>query len=225
MPPLRRHVIVVVLAVLATGGGLKWVDHRRAVELDRLRYDNARLRTELHQRTVKAVANEEGEAPAATKATGGPSPIAAEPEPPVARYFDEGQATPLAALQTLAWAGDRGDAERLRGLIRLDPEARRLAEAYWASLSPAVQSSFGDSLDTMAATLLTGAIMRAPYPEASVLAAAEWEPVDGQPDRRRLRLPDTPKDGQLFEQVDGEWAYVITPELVRAYLAENRPGG
>lgn len=223
MSPIRRHLCVVVVAIIVTGGGLGLVQHRRAAELDHLRYANARLRTEIHQRTAAATAVARAEPIAVGVTSPAESSTLVGPTQPLERYFDEGQATPRAALQTLAWAGDRGDAERLRALIRLDPEARPMAEAYWASLSSQVRSSFGGSLDTMAATLLTRAIMRAPYPEASVLVAAEWEPVEGQPDRRRLRLPDTPKDGQLFERVHGAWVYVITPEQVRAYLAESGP--
>ncbi len=225
MPPLRRHLIAIVLATLATGGGLAFVQHRRVAELDRLRFDNARLRTQIHRQATatESVAPVQPDAVAMTPAV---EPAAVYPEPAaLERYFDEGQATPIAALQTLAWAGDRGDVERLRGLIRFDPEARAMAEAYWATLPPETQARFGGDLAAMAATLLTRAIMRAPYPEAGILAAAQFAPVEGRSDRVRLQLPDTPKHGQIFAEEHGQWGYMITPELVRAYLAENRSGG
>ncbi len=211
--PLLLSLSAGVIAALITGAGLTYFNRVRLAERARLQRENAALRAEAHRQVVTRSSPRPIQSVGTPPKTG-PAPSQAR------RYRDLGQDSAQAALQTLAWAGDRGDAERLRSLIHFDPSARAMAEAYFASLPVEVRTSFGD-LDWMAAALLTRAIMGAPYPETDILATAGFEPVAGDPARLRLSLPDTPKDGQVYARVDGAWKYVITEELVRAYFAEN----
>lgn len=220
----RANLTVALLAILATGGGLTYVQRSRAAEAARLRQENTRMRAEAYQRVASRSPRTVAfpAAPPTSPLESPPTPVApVAASAPAARYRDSGQATPQTALQTLAWCGDQGNVERMRDVISFDPAARALAEAYYATLPAAVHAQFG-GLDAMAATVLTRAIMGQPYPETEVLATARFEPVDGDPDRRRLSLPGTAKDGQIFVRTEGVWKYVLTEEAIRAYFSANR---
>lgn len=234
MSPCKSSLLAALVAVVGTSGSLTVVQRRRSAELAHWQSANAQLRYDAQRRVhltsgamLPAGGNGAADAPARPEADASTQSVrsasAVEPDRPAAPerdYRDLGQATPEATLQTLAWAGDRGDVERMRGLIVFDPVARQLAEAYFASLPPALHTQFAD-LNGMAAALLTRAIMGQPYPEAEVLATGTFAPVGDDASLVRLSLPGTGKDGQLYQRDGGVWKYVITEQLVRSYFARH----
>jgi len=136
-----------------------------------------------------------------------------------ADYRNEGLATPLATLQTFAWACDRGDIEVVQKLLFFDGPARAKAEALLASM-PSTARTAWKSPEEMAATLLTSANMNGPFPGAAILEKATVEPI--REGRVMLRLPDTPKDRGEYQKTEDGWRYVITEKMVDDYLARNR---
>jgi hypothetical protein len=134
-------------------------------------------------------------------------------------YRNEGNATPLATLQTFAWACDRGDTETVGRLLHIDPAARPKAEAFMAALPESARAQW-KTVDEMAAALLTRSVMASPFPNSDILATATPEPV-GE-DRVRLRLPDVPKDGTEYQRTADGWKYVLTDRVVDAYINQAR---
>jgi hypothetical protein len=159
---------------------------------------------------------ENGEMPS----TSGPSLLVSEPVVTATgiaapNYRNEGRATPLAALQTFAWACDCGDINAIRQLFVIDPDARPKAEAFYAALPVNARTQW-KSVDEMAATLLVQNGMEHPFPAADILSAAPMETIrDG---RVRLRLPGTQRDGMEFQQDSGGWKHAITGEMVDNYI-------
>ena len=157
-----------------------------------------------------------------------PSPVAIIPAAPAASipteksaeyYRNEGNATPLATLQTFAWACDRGDIETVGRLLHIDAAARPKAEAFMAALPVSARAQW-KTVDEMAASLLTRSIMASPFPNADILATATIETVSEN--RVRLRLPDVPKDGTEYQKTAEGWKYVLTEAVVDAYINQAR---
>lgn len=220
MSPLSRSLIAGLLGAILTAGSLYWFQRQRATEAAGLRSANDRLRFEAsrrHHATRLAAA-----APSADSAA---QPVAAQSHlvapaaaAPQENYRNEGRATPIACLQTFAWACDRGDATLVGGLLHFDPPAREKAEAYFATLPESARGSW-KSLDEMAAVLLTADVMEHPFPSADILASATAETI--ATDRVKLRLPDTPKDRLEFQRTPNGWSYVMRESVVDEYLAHN----
>lgn len=222
MSPLKTSALVTPLAAVATVAALFFFNHSRAREVASLRHENDRLRRVAYELLHPAPAHESlaGPAPTATvPARGAPNPDPRPPASSVSLYRDEGNATPLAALQTFAWACDRGDAAAVGRMLYFDPAAQKKAEVYLASLPDEVRSRW-KNVNDMAATLLTGDVMEHPFPAAEILATAVTEPIS--PDRVIVRLPGTPKDGLEYQRTTTGWSYAITEAAVDAYLAKRR---
>lgn len=220
MSPLKTSVLVAPLAALATVAALFFLHQSRAREARSLRDENDRLRRTAFERLHPALAAP-ASAPATTAAAAPtPAPVDSTTRPPAPAplYRDEGRATPLAALQTLAWACDRGDDATVSRMLYFDPAAQKKAEAYFASL-PADARAHWPTVNDMAATLLTRDIMEHPFPAAEILATATTEPLS--PDRVVVRLPGTPKDGGEYQRTATGWSYAITEAAVDAYLARR----
>lgn len=218
MIPWKISLLLAVLSALLTVGGLYYFQQGVAREARTLRSQNNRMRLQAQQRTqVAAVA-----AAAPVSGIRATAPASLETIAPPARssesyYRNEGNATPLATLQTFAWAGDRGDAALVGKLIYLDPTARAKAEAYWASL-PASDRQEWKTLDAMAAAVLTKSIMLRPFPDAAILATATVEPI--AENRVRLRLSGVPRDGTEYQRTADGWKYVITERDIDAYIRD-----
>lgn len=217
MTPLKSSLLAALGAALLTAGILAAVHHHRTKEASALRLANHRLRG---QAELLRLATAQAKTPAAAVAdAAAPAPAAVPASPPAGDYRNEGQASPLATLQTLAWACDRGDPEAVARLFLFDPAARAKFEAYAATLPEAARAQW-ESTDAMAAALLTSAFMHRPFPSATILATATSEPLGEN--RVRLRLPDSPKDRTEYQQTDTGWKYVITEAMVDAYIAHTR---
>ncbi|MEO6996086.1 MAG: hypothetical protein ABI273_20960 [Lacunisphaera sp.] len=203
---------IALLSVITTVVTLRVFDSRRSREASQLRARNARLQTVL-------AAAQKGYARSFAQKAELPSAVGRSvPEPIVApNYWNEGRATPLAALQTFAWACDRGDIDAVRQLVVIDPDGRPKAEAFYASL-PANARAQWKSVDEMAATLLTQNGMEHPFPSADMLSTTSMETMrDG---RVRWRMPGLHRDGMEFQQDSGGWKRAITAEMVDNYLRQ-----
>ena len=213
MPPLKTSLVVGLLSGVITAGALFYFHQGRVREFHRLQSQNNRMRLEAYQRTMGR---------AAVVPPGVAAGRPADPVPaisPVSRtaeyYRNEGNATPLAALQTFAWACDRGDTETVARLIYIEEAARRKVEAFMASLPEKVRAQW-KTVDEMAAAILTESIMARPFPNSDILETATPEPVrDG---RIKMRLPNVPKDGTEYQKTADGWKYAITEAAVDSYL-------
>ena len=67
------------------------------------------------------------------------------------------------------------------------------------------------SPEELAATALTSAYMRRPFPSARILDTATIDPINEG--RVVLRLPGTPKDRTAFQKTDTGWKYLVTQKL------------
>lgn len=210
-------LLAALVASAATAGGLFYQHRSRNREAAQLRRDNGRMRfaASLARQQARVAAAAPAAAKAAVPAAGAPkAAITAASD-----YRNEGAATPLATLQTFAWASDRGDVEAVGRMICFDPAARTKAEAVLAAV-PAEARARWKTVDDMAAELLTSQGINAPFPGASILAQATIETVGD--DRVRLRLPGTLKDNTEYQRTPDGWKYVITEEMVDDYVRRQR---
>lgn len=225
MSRLKISLLTVVVSCIVTLLGLHLVDRTRNREVASLRATNDQLRFEAglrrHASFHPAAPPLVVEAKVPEVASGGRRDETSEPKHAsdrvvVADYRNEGSATPQAALQTLAWTGDRGDPEELARLIVLDPAAHRRAQTYFDSLPADVRGKAG-TVDRLAAVELTASIIHRPFPRAVALEQATVETV-GE-DRVALLLPGSIRDRMEFQRTGDGWKYVITEAMVNAFLA------
>ena len=220
MSLLKTSLITALLSVGVTAGGFYYFHQGRMREAGRLQGQNNRMRAEASRRhqarvAVPPPAVSVGSASAGTMPAF-PVAVATPVQKPVEYYRNEGNASPLATLQTFAWACDRGDTDTVGRLLYIEAAARPKVEAIMAGMPESVRTHWKNA-DEMAAALLTERIMRSPFPDAEILATATVEPITT--DRVRLRLPDIPKDGTEYERTAEGWKYVITEKMVDGYIA------
>lgn len=223
MTVLRLSLLCGILAVAATSAFFYRQRRQDTREAAGLRAENARMRLETTVRVRRAPAHDRSalSAPGRTPPAASPAATAR----PAEYYRDEGNPTPLAALQTLAWACDRGDTDRVGRLLHLDSAARPKLEALRAAM-PADARARWKSVDEMAAQLLTHHFMARPFPNADVLATATLEQI--AEDRVRLRLPNVPKDGTEYQRTVDGWKFAVTEAMVDNYarrMHSSGPGG
>jgi hypothetical protein len=157
-----------------------------------------------------------GEPPAVTTVA---APVSA-PAKMAEYYCNEGNATPLATLQTFAWACDRGDIETVQRLLFVEEAARPKVEAFVAALPENVRAQW-KTVDETVAALLTESVMARPFPRHDILATAT--PEEAGVGRIRLRMPNVPRDGTEYQQTAEGWKYVLTEKVVDAYIRQSRP--
>lgn len=218
MSRLTSSLFSTVVAAAVTAGGLYYFRQQPVREASMLRSQNSRLRFQANQWR----AAQQAAAPSTVVA---PSPIASavtasHPAAPrvVQHYRNEGQATPVAALQTFAWACDRGDTDAVAKLVFIEPLARTKAESYLVGL-PASARTQWKSVDEMAVTLLIFDGMTRPFPSADIIATATTESLSD--DRLMIRLPNTPRDRMVFQKTNADWRFVITEAAVEKYVARQ----
>ena len=214
MSPLKTSLIVALVSGALTAGALFYFHQGRIREVRHLRYQNDRMRLEALQRNAaRGVAAKPATFTADTRS--GRS-ATAKPAPKPAEYYrNEGNATPLATLQTFAWACDRGDTGAVGRLLYIDATARPKVEAFMASLPEDVRAQW-KTVDEMAAAILTESIMARPFPNADILETATPEPVSE--DRIKMRLPNVPKDGTEYQKTPEGWKFAITEEMVDDFI-------
>lgn len=219
MSSLKISVIAALASATLTAGCLYYFNRGRAHEAARLRGKNDAMRVEAYTRTHSPSAAGSAVPVEAAK----PAEVSSAPPPkPVENYRNEGRATPLAALETFAWACDRGDTETVAKLLFFDGDARKKTETFMATMPEKARARW-KSVDEMAATLLTSAYMEHPFPNADILDVAPLEQVDGE--RALFQLPGTSKDRIPFQKTADGWSYVITEAMVDAYVARAAAAG
>lgn len=221
MSPLRTAIVAGSVAAVITLGAHYRARQNALREVSRLRAENDSWRLEINQRRetmhLKEQNSGSGKRGGHSEGAGIGVPDSNDPGGvPVTEYRNEGRATPIAALQTMAWAIDYGDAGALEKLISFDDTAKEKAAAYWASLSQASRTQWG-SLEGMAAALLISDGVHRPFPPAKVLEKATSEVVGK--DRIRLRLPGTSREITQYQRTPDGWKFAITEAMVDAYLA------
>lgn len=228
MTPLKLSLITGSLVALITLGGHHHVRQGRLQEADHLRTENDRMRFEAsrqHQAGAPRVEAGSGKGTPASLTPGQSARAVAADVPvdqsvagsrvPGAEYRNEGQATPVAAMQTLAWSCDQGDAARMERLIHFDEAARPKAEAFFDSLPPQVRAQWATP-EAMAAALLISGGLSSPYPVASIIARARVEELGAG--RRVVHLPGTSRERMEFQQTADGWKYGITEAMVDDYI-------
>jgi hypothetical protein len=217
MSPLKTSLIVAVASVVVTAGGLHYFQQGRAREARQLRSQNNRMLLEANQRVMAR------QGAAQTPVSGEPA-VVSKVEAPVSApakmaeyYRNEGNATPLATLQTFAWACDRGDIETVQRLLFVEEAARPKVEAFVAALPEIVRAQW-KTVDETVAALLTESVMARPFPRHDILATASPEVVGAG--RIRLRMPNVPRDGTEYQQTAEGWKYVLTEKVVDAYIRQ-----
>ena len=83
-----------------------------------------------------------------------------------------GQASPPDAVESLLWSARAGDVDRLGGLIRFEPSAKKKAEALLAGLPEAARAQYG-SPETIVATMIAAQI---PTDYSAIATVRETEP-------------------------------------------------
>lgn len=147
-----------------------------------------------------------------------PAPAAARAAWPVRSYLNAGQATPVAALQTMAWACDQGDVETMARLFVIEEKSRAKVDAIYAAM-PAARRAEWNSVQAFAAAIIVHDGIEQPYPGNEVLALARIEP--GTEGRVTLQLPGAVVSGVVFQQTPEGWKYVVREEVVDDYVAQH----
>jgi hypothetical protein len=195
MRPPKYSIAAAVLSAFVTLGVLHHLRSAELSELGQLRYLNAKMQYQAYQREQADLATAIPETPPSRA-------VSAAPQSPVG-YLNEGQSTPQAAVQTFAWACERGDTAAVTVLIHLDQDQRRQAESFMATL-PEERRSRWHSVEEMAAELFIISSLARPLPAADILAAI---PIETTGDDRATIL--TPRPIQ-FRKVDGAWKYQVS---------------
>jgi hypothetical protein len=231
MTPLKTVLLAAATAMILTSGWQYHVQQERRDEAARLRSENDQLRLQATQRHEGQLAQSQAPKgaiglPAAspgrsvqpeltekTLASSGPATPGAADE-----YRNEGMVTPLATLQTLAWACDHADAALMEKLLIYDEDARQKTLQHFAAQS-AGNPSLLPSIEAAAAALYIEDGMHHPYPSAKMLELARFEQL--RPGRVLLHLPGANGDGYEFQQTPEGWKLAVTMKIVDAYLQET----
>lgn len=228
MKSLKLSLLTGGVVALLTLGGLHHVRQGRMQEATRLRKENDRIRLEASRRHQARLAQGEADrakavlnSPDMAKDVGSPATdssvdrSAAVSRVPGTEYRNEGQGTPVAAMQTVAWACDQGDAAWMGKLIHFDEVARPKAEAFLASLPVQVRAQWATP-EAMAAALLISAGINSPYPVASIIAQARVEDLGAG--RSVVHLPGTGRERIEYQETATGWKYAITEAMVDDYI-------
>jgi hypothetical protein len=231
MTPLKTGMIAAATAMVLTSGWQYHVQQERGVEAARLRTENEQLRLQTSQRNQSQL--EQSQAPRVAEASLAVlSARSAQPEVKEKRlmsngtatsgatndYRNEGLATPLATLQTLAWACDHADAALMEKLLVYDEDARQKTLEHFAAQSAEDRSKL-PSIEAAAAALYIEDGMHHPYPSAKILELARFNQL--RPGRVLLHLPGANGDGYEFQQTPEGWKLAVTMKIVDAYLQET----
>jgi hypothetical protein len=131
-------------------------------------------------------------------------------------YRNAGQATPLAALETLMWASDRGDTTTLAKTIFFGGNGRQKAEAVLAALPQEAQSQFHSPEDLYALFIADDALTSPPPPEDIIQSVSVQ--LDGS-DRAVLVFPGS-NHQQVYQNTADGWKLVF-PEVAVEQFANR----
>ncbi|MBL9206779.1 MAG: hypothetical protein JNN01_16945 [Opitutaceae bacterium] len=137
---------------------------------------------------------------------------------PTRSYLNAGQATPVATLQTMAWACDQGDVTTMARLFIIDAEAKPQAEAIYSGIPAGLRAEW-NSVEALAAAIMVHNGIEQPYPGSEVLALARIEPI--REGRVALMLPGAVVSGLVFQHTAEGWKYVVSKAVVDDYIARR----
>jgi len=219
MSSLKWSLAAFVVSALITAGAFNLSIQRTAREGTTLRASNQKLRADILARSDARAAKPPPTAQPAAPQPSAPAPAREGAPAALSSYYrNEGQATPVATLQTFAWACDNGDVEMVAKLLTFDGNSRAKVEAFMATLPEALQGQWS-SPEILAATVCISGYMRRPYPAALIIDLAETEPIGT--DHMKLKLPGTPLDGGIYQKTDQGWKFVIPEADIDDYIAKN----
>ncbi|HEX2862327.1 MAG TPA: hypothetical protein VHN79_11835, partial [Lacunisphaera sp.] len=232
MSPLKLSLLTALATGLLVSTGQFFARQDRQQEATRLRAENGVLRSKISRRqeqdqlrpavspgpgvmTDPAV---EGGQPAGalTDASEGPPSKLSQLLKPT--YRNAGLATPVAAMQTLAWACDRGNMEVMEKLQIFDPAAREKAMPHFLALPPEIRAQWATP-EAMSAALYISDGMHHPYPGAAVIEQAEFQTIS--PTRVRLHLPGANGNGYEFQLTAEGWKLAVTMAVVDDYIRQS----
>lgn len=144
---------------------------------------------------------------------------ASEGAVPPADYRNLGQATARAALETFAWACDRGDTPTVARLIYFDGHSRDIVVAAMIKLPADLRAEWPTPEEFAAMMLTAGSLFRL-MPGNDILQRAKEEPLTSG--RVALTLPAGRRLGE-FVQTDDGWKLVLSEELVAAAAQRLAP--
>lgn len=228
MSPRTLSLLTVLVTGLVVSTGHFFARLERQQEADRLRAENGLLRSKINRQHQAQVRQAESSGPRAMNdpAVESSPPAGARIDAPAEApskvspllkpaYRNAGQATPVAALQTLAWACDRADMEMMEKLQVFDPAAREKAMQHFPALPPEIRAKWATP-EAMSAALYISDGMHHPYPGTAVLEQAKFETIS--PTRVRLHLPGANGDGYEFQQTAEGWKVAVTMKVVEASI-------
>ena len=220
MSSWKLSLVVGVVSALVTAGSLYFYGGLKVKEMSALNAANQKLRMEILARSDarKTLPKERAEAATPSAEAGAAAVETPTPVALPAIYRNEGQVTPVATLQTFAWACDRGDTAKVAKLLTFEGSGRTKVAALMAKLPEKVRSECGTP-EELAATICISGFMQRPYPAATIIALAETESTG--PDRMRIRLPGTSLDGGSYLKTEAGWKFVIPEAGIDDHIARN----
>ena len=217
---LKLSLTAALAAAVFTAGALYLYGGMQRREARALTERNHQLQGEILARSeAQAAPRKKWVAASAHGAPASSLPSSPSPHAPTpALYRNEGQATPIATLQTFAWACDRGDVAKVAQLVVFEGSGREKAAALLAKLPEKMHGEW-KTPEELAAVIYVSNFMGRPFPAANVIALATTEPTG--PDRMQIRLPGSMLDkGNYLKTAEG-WKFIIPEAGVDAYIAKN----
>lgn len=200
-----------------------------AAEVERLRADHAaarQLRAEIDQMKTRVDGRERAlQLPAEAKA----APVeAAAPAArqwlPAGKLKNAGRATPLAAFETVLWAGTRGDFTVLAPALALDREAANRAREIFEGLSEAARLKYG-SPQVMVAALMAKDMPVGDARDVGVKSSASnpvWMEVEAE--MKTTNGQTTTVRFEFMRSDGGQWLLKVPVEAVEHLVADRRSG-
>lgn len=228
---LRITLLTSLLAAAGAYCSYTYSRLERDHEIARLRKENAYLRLAISRREparpltrgpeVQGAADHAVQAPtqvASDPMNHRPASVGETPRWPARTYLNAGQTTPVATLQTMAWACDQGDVATMAKLFIIDAEAGPQAEAIYSGIPAGLRAEW-NSVEALAAAIIVHNGIEQPYPGSEVLALAKIEPI--KEGRVTLMLPGAVVSGLVFQHTAEGWRYVVSKAVVDDYIARR----
>ena len=152
--------------------------------------------------------------PAATAASELPASPANGPAEVTARgHSNHGNATPLDAAMTFAWACDIADPVELANVIAFDADGRTAAAEILAGMPDDIRTHYATP-EALYGMMLAASCLEAPPPGADVMKQF-IEMVEVTPGRYASRRKGTTRNTHEYVQTESGWKYVVPLDGVR----------
>lgn len=215
MSPWKSSCLAAFLGGLIAAGSFYYLHHLHAREAAALRTANNRLELLVGRKYHEQQAAKTAPAISATVTDPAPPPASLRAED----YRNEGRGSPLAALQTFAWACDRGDTTTVAEMLCFEGGGRAKVAALLAGLPENSRPAWKNP-EEMAATLLTEMYLHQPFPSATIIERAALTPLDNN--NYSLAVRGDSKTQIQFQRTDSGWSYLIPEAMVDRYIAKTK---